>query len=133
MNKKFSVLVLIASLVTSNAFASSSDECDKSDGSTIGMKMCASVEFQDADAQLNMVYKEIVQSLKKDPSDDYSKETLRRLVKAQKAWIAFRDAECDLQSTEMLGGTGEGLVALGCLGEMTKKRTDELKAFFSEK
>ena len=133
MKTKFSVIVLLASLVATNSFASITDDCDRSDESTIGMKMCASVDFTNADAQLNLEYKKIVSKLKQDASDEYNKETLKRLVKAQKAWISFRDAECDLQATEMLGGTGEGLVALGCLRDLTEKRTSELKSFFGEK
>lgn len=133
MKANLSILVLLVSLVTTNSFAASTEKCDKNDESTIGMKMCAGSDFNDADAQLNLEYKKIVKNLKQDPSDEYNKEILNRLVKAQKAWIAFRDAECDLQATEMLGGTGEGLVTLGCLQNLTQKRTAELKDFFGEK
>lgn len=45
----------------------------------------------------------------------------------------FSDAECELQATDMLGGTGEGLVTLGCLHDLTQKRTADLKEFFGEK
>lgn len=62
---------------------------NKNDESTIGMKMCASSDFS--------------------------------------------DAECELQATDMLGGTGEGLVTLGCLHDLTQKRTADLKEFFGEK
>jgi uncharacterized protein YecT (DUF1311 family) len=47
-------------------------------------------------------------------SDDTG-EINKRLVAAEKAWIQLRDTSCSLESAQMLGGTGEGLVAISCL------------------
>lgn len=128
MRKLVLSLILGIGLVGSNSLAVTEDECDPNDSSNLMMKICIATDYQKADAKLNAVYKETVSSLKKEGSET-SKEILSRLVKAQKAWVTFRDAECDLQATDMLGGTGEGLVALSCLKELTEKRVEELKSY----
>jgi uncharacterized protein YecT (DUF1311 family) len=51
-----------------------------------------------ADAALNAAYKEIIRPLKGDAA------TTQLLVAAQKAWIAYRDAECDFSSSANIGG-----------------------------
>lgn len=128
MKKLFISLTLLAGLISTNSLAATEDECDSNDTSNLMMKICVAADYQKADEKLNTIYKQMASSLKKENSE-MSKEILSRLVKAQKAWVGFRDAECDLQATEMLGGTGEGLVALACLKDLTEKRVEELKNY----
>ena len=56
-----------------------------------------------------------------------SAEILKRLVTAERAWIGFRDTSCNLESTSMLGGTGESNVYGDCLYRMTRQRVLDLK------
>ncbi len=123
-----SVLLMIATLAFSRAFASdaSLEECFKKNDSNARMKMCTDQELKIQDQNLNAQYKKLMSLLKKDSSPD-SKEILSRIVKNQKAWIAMRDTTCDVEGIEMLGGSGEGLVILGCLNRMTVERTVELE------
>ena len=44
--------------------------------------------YKKADAELNVLYRQITARLKDD------KATTELLVAAQRAWVAFRDAEC---------------------------------------
>ena len=124
----FGVLTLVFSF---NALAQSQDCSDAS--STMEMKACMDKKLQTADAVLNKSYQEVkALAAKQDKDNDGimigvpKGEVTRRLVAAEKAWITFRDTSCDLQATEMLGGTGEGLVNLSCLVDQTTKRTQEL-------
>ena len=50
---------------------------------------CFGKSYKASDAQLNALHKQIEGRLKDDVA------TTRLLVTAQKAWLAFRDAECD--------------------------------------
>ncbi len=102
------------------------DKCVKADDSNASMKQCTWGAYQDADKLLNRVY----QRMSKDwiGDDPGAAERKKRLVAAQRAWVAFRDAECSLQATEMLGGTGEGLVEGGCLYKTTADRARQLEA-----
>jgi uncharacterized protein YecT (DUF1311 family) len=49
------------------------------------------------------------------------------LVKAQRAWIDYRDAECNAAGFQARGGTMEPMLVAGCLADITDKRTKELK------
>jgi uncharacterized protein YecT (DUF1311 family) len=83
----------------------------------------AYARFQLADAELNRVYREFLASC-----DEVRKE---KLVKAQRAWLAYRDAEASLESDGFRGGTGELLTANGVLANLTEERVKSLKDTFS--
>jgi len=144
--KKLSLFAL--ALLPSLAFASStSDQLERIDrelktclaeeggSSTIGMKMCLGNADAEADELLNKNYKGQVAALKKKTGDRESdadnKEILRRLVAAQRAWIPSRSADCELSSSIMLGGTGEGVEAISCHYSKTVERVKYLEDIVS--
>lgn len=77
--------------------------------------------FKAADAELNKLYGEIERRLK-DVSD-----TMKGLVAAQRAWIAFRDAECKFAASGVQGGSAYPTIYSTCLAELTQKRVDDFK------
>ena len=93
--------------------------------SNMDMKICEFSAYQEADKILNAQYKAAVDTLSKATDAD-SKETLRRLVASERAWIAYRDTDCDFNGVEMLGGSGESLVIGGCLADAEAARVLEL-------
>ncbi len=104
--------------------------CVARDSSNMHIMACNSVAQAFADARLNSVYQAWSEALK-HPKPDEAKddaEILTRLVAAERAWIDFRDKDCNLQSTSMLGGTGESNVYGDCLYAMTKARVQALEA-----
>ncbi len=107
------------------------DSCHDAAKSNQEMIACEYQAYENADKLLNSEYQAIVKSLKTE-SDEYKKETLNRLKAAQVAWIAFRDANCSLEATDMLGGSGENLVRAGCLSGATKARVLELVKLLGE-
>jgi uncharacterized protein YecT (DUF1311 family) len=55
------------------------------------------------------------------------------LVRAQRAWLAYRDAACVFEGKMGAGGgTAEGLYILSCKEELTAERADRLKRFISK-
>ena len=88
-----------------------------------GLNVCANAAYRKADAALNAAYKEIIGRLKGDPA------TTKLLTTAQKAWIAYRDAECDFSSSANAGGSIYPMVRAICLEAQTNERTRELGAF----
>ena len=103
--------------------------CVARDSSNAHMMACTSVVQNLADARLNDVYQAWTGSLRHPKPDDAKDdgEILKRLVAAERAWIDFRDKECDLQSTSMLG-TGEPVAFGDCRYAMTKARVKALEA-----
>ncbi len=71
--------------------------CLAKHGDTPGVDNCYGVAKAAADRRLNDVYAGLVNTFKHpgDPIEvrDYP-EILKRLVASERAWIAFRDAEC---------------------------------------
>jgi uncharacterized protein YecT (DUF1311 family) len=131
-----SVLMLALALLPALAHADATSElaqidksmqaCIAKDESNMGMKMCTGEAYEAADKLLNRIYKNTTLELKKKTGDKYADdqnaETLKRLVAAQRAWIPFKDAQCELEGTSMLGGSGESLVIGGCMYQMTVDR-----------
>lgn len=139
------MVVMVMALVPTMAFANSKQAladldttykaCMDKAESNADMKGCTFDAYQKADGLLNASYKSIVADLKKASGDtDMDKsnaETLTRLVKSERAWVAFRDAECDFEGTEMLGGSGESLVVGGCLYDQTVQRVKSIEETIS--
>ena len=46
---------------------------------------------------------------------------------SQRAWIAFRDAQCAFESSAMEGGTAAPLLFSGCAAQLTRERAKELR------
>lgn len=119
--------LLFTTIVLTQAFSFAITEeeesklCWDSAASTHDMNVCADKDFQVADKHLNETYK----AFKAAISDD--KETTKRLVAAQKAWLKFRDANCQLEGAAMLGGTAATSLVIGCRARVTKERTVQLE------
>jgi uncharacterized protein YecT (DUF1311 family) len=111
-------LALLASLAASPAYAS---PC--ADQTQRGLDACAGVARDKADAELNGVYKQIVARLKDDAG------AAKRLVDAEKAWIAFRDAECAFSTVSTEGGTIHSMEVTLCEENLTLDRTRQLRRY----
>jgi uncharacterized protein YecT (DUF1311 family) len=84
------------------------------------MNTCAALEFFRSDARLNLVYQKVLKRI--DPT------RLPKLRAAQRAWLAFRDAQCAFEGSESEGGTMQPMLVSGCKSEVTKARTEQLRA-----
>jgi uncharacterized protein YecT (DUF1311 family) len=100
-------------------------------GSTIEMAACAGDSFQKADRQMNTVYARLLakaQTMDKDSVTGTSDKAVDRLRKAQRAWVAWRDAECPLRSLPNKGGSIERIEWPACSAQLTEERTKALQA-----
>ncbi len=86
------------------------------------MNDCANKEFEAADKEMNEVYAKLVAGMKDDP------DSLASFKKAQRAWVAFRDAEV---AALYPGGPDAGSATPMCgsleMAHLTRQRTAELK------
>ena len=92
---------------------------DKPEGqSTIGMKECSEREVLVWDERLNEAYKKLQKGglgeteVQRDGKKLKGADLFRDV---QRAWITFRDKKCDAATLPMEGGTGAGVLLLGCL------------------
>ncbi len=127
----FSPVLALADVKTDLArIEATLDKCQKANESNAGTKQCVWDAYQDADKLLNRTYQRMFKDWVGDDSD--AAERKKRLVAAQRVWVVYRDAECSLEATEMLGGTGEGLVEGGCLYRTTADRTRQIEALMKQ-
>lgn len=98
--------------------------------STVESNFCADKAYQEADARLNKVYQAVIariaDSAEGPPYDKTSWDKAMR--EAQRAWVAFRDADCKgAMPMEWSGGSGTSAAVMTCLSEKTETRIKELK------
>jgi uncharacterized protein YecT (DUF1311 family) len=112
--------ILLLPLALGEAHAADTDGVDcKNAVAQNDLNICADRDFQKADALLNKTYKETTNGM--------DAQTLDLLRKSQRAWLAFRDAECTYLSATNQGGSIYPMVYSGCLTRLTKLRTEQLK------
>ena len=84
------------------------------------MNRQAEASFAKADAELNRVYAKVIATL-----DDESKPELKA---AQRAWVAFRDAQATFEmNQEARGGSMAPMIYAGVRATLTKARIAQLK------
>ncbi len=124
-------LILLALVVAwcggISARADDKPDCtDPQDQNT--MTRCAGLDYDKADKELNKLWPSIKASAE-DSDKGASGEDggyVKALMASQKAWIAFRDAECTWQGFESHGGSMEPMLVNGCLATLTRERIKQL-------
>ncbi len=96
------------------------------------MNFCAGQDFEKADKELNQVYKKAVasqQQVDKDMGDMGPPYlgAVKALKKAQRAWIDYRDGQCEGEGYEAAGGSMQPMLISGCKARLTQARTKELR------
>ena len=131
----FAVMVCVPAWAEAPADVSGIDAklnaCLARHGDTPGVGNCYGVASTAVDRRLNEVYAGLVSALKHPTGPTEARddtEILKRQIAAERAWIAFRDAECSYRSTYMLGGTGEDNADVACHYAQTKARVKTLTA-----
>jgi len=84
---------------------------------TYDMTMCGASEGKAADAELNRVYQRLMK--------DLTPEQKASLIAAERAWIAFRKADCAFVGSE--DGSIASVDAATCWTDRTIERTKQLK------
>jgi uncharacterized protein YecT (DUF1311 family) len=97
---------------------------------------CFGKLFESSDAQLNAAYNHIVNSMKKNLSTalqkndqsavTYNQTAMNKLLAAQRAWLAYRDANCDSIKFQYEGGSIQPTIWAQCMNETTQQRITTL-------
>ncbi|KHS48831.1 MULTISPECIES: lysozyme inhibitor LprI family protein [Novosphingobium] len=82
---------------------------------------CAHSEFLKADRALNAQWKTTLRLFRERSPDDEA-----RLRAAQRAWLTFRDAECEARWPFDLGVSLDKMLHINCLTNLTIERTEML-------
>jgi uncharacterized protein YecT (DUF1311 family) len=89
------------------------------------MNACSRLDYQQVDKKLQQVYDRLRSKL--------PNTSQQQLVSAQRAWIAFRDSNCDFQKSFFEGGSIAPTMLNCCLSDTTQQRTSELEMYLQTK
>lgn len=79
------------------------------------MNICEGKKLGAADAQLNAVYNKLTAKV--------SAAGKAKLIDAQRAWIKYRDLQCEFDAFGTNGGSINGSMVTQCVAEMSRAQT----------
>ena len=97
----------------------------------------AKEDFHAADAKLNNIYQQILGKLKSkkwNGNPDLKVDCVTAFIKAERAWVVFRDAESELANVVWSAGSGHGGAwpAFVRETELTEGRIKSLQQFMQD-
>lgn len=101
------------------------DGCADNVSSPDKTQSCGKNSYREADKKLNEAYRDTISRLME------SAESKKKLITSQRAWIAFRDAECNFVASSVGEGSAAPMVMQGCMEDLTNKRTDDLNKYLN--
>lgn len=119
LNCLLSATLLVSTIAYGEESQQSHEACMENAVSTADMVACISEEFEREDQRLNDNYQELRNQL--------SDSRQEQLLTAQRAWIAYKDANCDFYA-DPEGGTLARVSANSCVLTETTDRADELES-----
>lgn len=129
MNIKKIMPLLILNVLSFNVYADDSRSCYQTAMNQTQLNQCAGMEYEDADKELNRVYKKVRVLYKDD------KLFLQKLKKSQLAWIKLRDADFEMMYPHHNDSSAYGSVFPMCssmyLAKLTMERVAYLKTWLS--
>ena len=104
--------------------------CD-SPGTTLEINECLSREVKAVDTKLNEVYQHVLREFSKQDlyGHVHYSEAKQNLIEAQRAWIKYREKDCDAVYALAIGASMRGQLALQCNRSRTEQRIRELEQF----
>ena len=98
----------------------------------------AKEEFAAADAKLNNIYQQILGELKHKKwtgNPDLNRDCVTAFIKAERAWVVFRDAESELANVVFSAESGHGGAwpAFARERDLTEERIKSLQQFMQQK
>ncbi|HET9227515.1 MAG TPA: lysozyme inhibitor LprI family protein [Thermoanaerobaculia bacterium] len=105
-------LILLCLLLPLSAHA----DCFDTATTQLEMNSCAAEKYKKADAELNQVYKAVLEEYKDDAL------FIEKLRAAQRAWLAYRDAEVEAKFPRR---EGEGSAVQMCIPLLQAQLTEE--------
>ena len=132
-----SAAILALALTTISAHSEPEEKIDCANAmNTHDLNHCASKELEAADTELNAVYKRALAAIPGMASDEerYNAKSWEAALRAsQRAWVAFRDAECGGHVPMFnSGGSATTAEVIYCEVELTQARTKKLKERYDD-
>jgi len=132
MKQIVSGILFLTVAVFGQSASSDSSSCWDRATSQEAMNACAAQDLEAADRELNRVYREILKRYRSYP------RFIRALKKAQRAWIAMRDAQIEMaypgyREDPQRYGSALPMCVANFKTSMTTRRIEYLKQWLSSK
>ncbi|RDK02164.1 hypothetical protein DLM46_14620 [Paraburkholderia lacunae] len=111
--KRASILAVTCLWMSSAAHAENMDCKNASD--QLSLNRCADIEYQAADQKLNDIYSKLLKKV--------SPHGKPRLQKAERAWVAYRDVQCDFLASSPSPYSAQPMIHAYCLSRLTQAQT----------
>jgi uncharacterized protein YecT (DUF1311 family) len=121
--RRWKAYLVVSALTMIALSAHAQDDVCRQDGTGRDAAICATQAWKQADVKLNEAYRQTLGML----ADTQYAPIKAALINAQRAWIKFRDADCDVQQHIYAGGSMDGAIVAACLRDLTERRTKELQ------
>ncbi|MFK6685772.1 lysozyme inhibitor LprI family protein [Acinetobacter baumannii] len=118
MYKFMRITFLIMSTITCSVTFAGIDKCSNLPNQS-ALNNCSSNVLNSANQKINTVYANYMKEL--SPTEKL------QLKEAQRAWIQYKEKDCQFQSSPVLKGSLYQFVHNACLVEKTETRTKELQ------
>jgi uncharacterized protein YecT (DUF1311 family) len=105
-------------LTCAPAFAAQPNCANATDQATL--TQCANNSLKASDAKLNQTFRALLAKVSKPGKD--------KLQKSQRAWIAWRDAQCGFNASGSSDGSIHAMVLASCLDDLTQAQTKLLNS-----
>ncbi len=116
---RLSLLAASLAVFASDAHAADKIDCKKTDTlNQYQLDVCAGYDYTAADGKLNALYRDLMSK--------YDTANGALLKSAERAWLAYRDAECTYETNGTVGGTINPMMDTMCRTEKTNARIKEL-------
>lgn len=137
MAKQFYFYFLPILVAGFSVFAQAEDRLNCTDTSNMNqseMNMCSFQDFTDADAALNKIWPKVKDYARRGDNELGEGEMTGAgmLLKAQKAWLVFRDSQCELEGFAARGGSLQPMLVSGCKATLTNERVKALKILLED-
>jgi uncharacterized protein YecT (DUF1311 family) len=122
-----SLLLVLSVFIGGPASADVLEDCE---GATVEMSKCVWDAYHAADRELNELWPEVIAGIQPEEwmPEDAAKAWKDSLVAAQRAWVTFKEQDCEgAVAYEWYGGTGANTAVGACLYEHTRARIDDLR------
>jgi uncharacterized protein YecT (DUF1311 family) len=116
--------------------------CGEKPMSQLQMNECAALQYKQADADLNKVYRKALQYMTDDLARaqkqgdqnqmKYEEAAIASLKEAERAWISYRDIQCKAAAQQYEGGSMAPMIYSQCLTTLTEHRTADLKSIYED-
>ncbi|NPT44624.1 DUF1311 domain-containing protein [Paraburkholderia sp. 1N] len=111
--KRMPILAMSFLILSIHAHAETIDCKNASDQASLNQ--CADLDYQAADKKLNETYSKLLKKV--------SPQGKPRLQKAERAWVTYRDAQCEFLTSSPTPYSAQPMIHSYCLSRLTEAQT----------